>query len=81
MKPLQSFAIIGMLTLFSACAIPDLKSSPGSYRIKTKDGREVLCQGKPLLQESTGYYRYRTLDNRDAVIRQDDVAAIEKRNA
>ncbi len=81
MKPLQSFAIIVMLTLFSACAIPDLKSSPGSYCIKTKDGREVLCHGKPLLQESTGYYRYRTLDNRDAVIRQDDVATIEKRNA
>ena len=49
--------------------------------IRTRDGREVLCDGKPLLQESTGYYRYRTRENRDAVIRKDDVAAIVKRNA
>ncbi|MFM7604060.1 MAG: YgdI/YgdR family lipoprotein [Prosthecobacter sp.] len=80
MKPFQSITIIATLMILSACAIPDLQSSPGAYRIKTKDGREVFCHGKPLLQESTGYYRYRTLDNRDAVIRKDDVAVIEKRN-
>jgi hypothetical protein len=81
MKTLQSLAIIAVLTLLSACAIPDLNSTPGAYCIRTRDGREVWCDGKPLLQESTGYYRYRTRENRDAVIRKDDVAAIEKRNA
>lgn len=40
-----------------------------------------MSDGKPLLQKSTGYYRYRTFEKRDAVIRQDDVASIEKRNA
>lgn len=81
MKHLQSLATIAVLTLLSACAIPDLQSTPGTYCIKTRDGREVLCDGKPLLQESTGYYRYRTRENRDAVIRKDDVASIQKCNA
>lgn len=69
------------MSLLTSCALPDLQTAPGAYCIKTRDGREVLCDGKPLLQEKTGYYRYRTYEKRDGVIRQDDVASIEKRNA
>ena len=81
MKLLTRLATAAALMMTASCAMPDMKSAPGAYCIKTRDGREVMCNGRPLLQESTGYYRYRTFEKRDGVIRQDDVAAIEKRNA
>lgn len=82
MKPLFRLAIASAaLMQLSSCALPDLTASTGTYSIKTTDGREVLCNGEPLLQENTGYYRYRTFEKRDAVIRKDDVASIQKRSA
>jgi hypothetical protein len=81
MKLLPRLVTLAVLMMTSACAIPDMDSAPGAYCIKTRDGRELMSDGKPLLQKSTGYYRYRTFEKRDAVIRQDDVASIEKRNA
>jgi hypothetical protein len=81
MKLLTQTATIAALMMTVSCAVPDMNATPGAYCIKTHDGREVMCNGKPQLQESTGYYRYRTFEKRDGVIRQDDVAAIEKRNA
>lgn len=82
MKPLKCLAIsAAALTLLSSCAMPNLTASTGTHCIKTKDGREVMCDGEPVLQEKTGYYRYRTFQKRDGVIRQDDVASIEKRSA
>ena len=66
------------MSLLTSCALPDLQTAPGAYCIKTRDGREVLCDGKPLLQEKTGYYRYRTFQERDALIRADEVVQIEQ---
>lgn len=81
MKSLARHAITAAaLTLIPSCAIPNLSQSPGAYTILTRDGRQVMCDGEPVLQESTGYYRYRTPEKRDAVIRQDDVASIQKRS-
>ena len=81
MKLLTRLATAAALMMTASCAMPDMNSAPGAYCIKTRDGREVMCNGRPLLQESTGYYRYRTPDKRDAVIRADDVATIVENRA
>ncbi len=49
-----------------------------TYKITLKDGREYLCQGLPQFQKKTGYYRYRTLQDRDAMLRADEIFAIEE---
>lgn len=82
MKLLKFIAIpVSTLVLLSSCAMPNLTAATGTHCIMTKDGREVMCDGEPVLQEKTGYYRYRTFQKRDGVIRRDDVASIQKRNA
>ena len=81
MKLLTRLATAAALMMTTSCAMPDMNSAPGAYCIKTRDGREVMCNGKPLLQESTGYYRYRTFQDRDAMLRADEVLMIEEQGS
>jgi len=73
--------LISPAILLCSCSMPNLLASSAPHKIKLKDGREVLCNGEPQYQEKTGYYYYRTPDKRDAVIRADDVAGIQGRDA
>jgi hypothetical protein len=47
------------------------------HRITLKDGRTFNSEGEPELRK-TGYYRYVNLEGRDALIRADEVLAIER---
>ena len=70
-------AILRLLILPLVMALPACSTGP-TYKITLKDGREYLCQGAPEFQKKTGYYRYRTLQDRDAMLRADEVIAIEE---
>lgn len=70
-------AALRHLTLALILTLPACSTGP-TYKITLKDGREYLCQGTPEFQKKTGYYRYRTLQDRDAMLRADEVLAIEE---
>lgn len=68
-------------SLIVSCSMPNLLASSAPYKIKLRDGREVMSTGQPHLQEKTGYYYYRTQDKREAVIRADEVVMIKEQRA
>ncbi|HCN27645.1 MAG TPA: hypothetical protein DIT64_02440 [Verrucomicrobiales bacterium] len=70
-------ALTRILTLLPILALCSCQAGP-TYKITLKDGREYLCQGVPQFQKKTGYYRYRTLQDRDAMLRADEIFAIEE---
>ncbi len=78
MNSAKRLSLLSTALILCSCAMPDLTASTGTHCIKLKDGSEVLCDGEPRFQDKTGYYRYRTFQKRDAVVRKDDVLAIEK---
>jgi hypothetical protein len=40
----------------------------------------VLAASRPELQKKTGYYRYKDTMGRDALLREDEIIAIEQRS-
>ena len=68
-------ALLLLPLLLAAC-----QAGP-TYKITLKDGREFLCLGAPSYQKKTGYYRYRTLKDRDAMLRADEVLAIQEQGS
>jgi hypothetical protein len=75
MPPLRRPALLLLPLLLAAC------QAPPTYKITLKDGREYLCLGVPKYQQKTGYYRYRTLKDRDAMLRADEVLAIQEQGS
>jgi hypothetical protein len=75
MLPRCRLVLLLPLLLLSAC------QAPPTYKITLKDGREYLCLGTPSYQKKTGYYRYRTLQDRDAMLRADEVLAIQEQGS
>lgn len=76
MSPLRRLVLLlPLLLLLAAC------QAPSTYKITLKDGREYLCLGVPIYQKKTGYYRYRTLQDRDAMLRADEVLAIQEQGS
>jgi hypothetical protein len=75
MPPLRRLVLLLPLLLLAAC------QAPSTYKITLKDGREYLCLGAPSYQKKTGYYRYRTLQDRDAMLRADEVLAIQEQGS
>ena len=74
--PLFRLPFLLLLSLLLAAC-----QAPATYKITLKDGRQYLCQGPPQFQKKTGYYRYRTLQDRDAMLRADEILAIEEQGS
>lgn len=74
-------ALLPRLFFLISCLMLCHCQSGSQYVITLKDGREYVSNGIPQYQRKTGYYRYRTPEDRDALLRADEVLAIEEQDS